>query len=71
MKRGLQRGRFKGKPVKIRRCARNRDADQQVSEVGNLPWSVVRFPGRDQPRSVGPFGTSETTCRVVFNGRFP
>ena len=25
-----------------------------VGEVRNLPWSVVRIPGRDQPWSVGP-----------------
>jgi vitamin B12 transporter len=26
----------------------------EVGEVRNLPWSVVRFPGRDQPWCVGP-----------------
>jgi len=30
------------------------NADQVVREVRNLPWSVVRFLGRDQPRGVGP-----------------
>ena len=30
------------------------NADQLVGEVRNLPWSVVRFLGRDQPRGVGP-----------------
>jgi hypothetical protein len=24
-----------------------------IGEVRNLPWFVVRFPGRDQPRRVG------------------
>jgi len=46
------RGRFKGKPAKLRRCARNCEAEL-LRQVRNLPWSVVRFLGRDQPRGVG------------------
>src|SRR6476469_6942430 len=52
-KRELRRGRFKGKPVQFRRCARNREAGS-AGQVGNLPRSVVRIPGRDQPRGRGP-----------------
>src|SRR5207302_5646022 len=48
-----RRGRFKGKPVQFRRCARN-CKPVFAGEVRNLPWSVVRIPGRVQPWSVGP-----------------
>src|SRR5690242_21281723 len=53
-------------------------ADQLVSEVRNLPWSVVRFLGRVQPRGVGPAAdeaahpsvTTGSSTREDENARF-
>ena len=50
--------------MQIRRCTRNCKTQQRLRRVRNLPWSVVRFPGREEPRSVG---TAEVA--VVFPPR--
>ena len=58
---GYGRGRRR-KPVRSRRCARN--CIHLAVEVRHLPWSVVRFSGRDQPWGVGALASSATTLFV-------